>query len=98
MLLHTGFLSVAVASLVELGLWGVGFSSCSARTPVCKLSSCAELPCGMWDIPGPGFKPMSPVLQGRFLTTGPVGKPLLTVFLPERVWIPKLLMSLKNSS
>lgn len=57
----------------------------------------AELLCGMWDIPGLGFKPASPALQGRFLTTGPVGKPLLTVFPPERVWIPKLVASLRNS-
>ena len=75
----------------------MGFSTCGSRTPERKLSSCAESLCGKRDIPGPGFKPMSPALQGRFLTTGPVGKPLLTVFPPERVWIPKLVVSLKNS-
>ena len=31
---------------------------------------------GMWDLPGPGIKPMSPALAGRFLTTGPPGKSL----------------------
>ena len=31
-------------------------------------------PVAMWDPPGPGIKPASPVLQGRFLTTGPPGK------------------------
>ena len=31
---------------------------------------------GMWDLPQPGIKPLSPALQGRFLTTGPPGKPL----------------------
>ena len=36
----------------------------------------SQLLCGMWDIPGPGIKPLSPALQGRFLTTGPQGKPL----------------------
>ena len=30
----------------------------------------------MWDVPGPEIKPLSPVLQGGFLTTGPPGKPL----------------------
>ena len=34
----------------------------------------------MWDLPGPGIKPMFPALVGRFLTSGPPGKPL-TLFL-----------------
>ena len=29
----------------------------------------------MWDLPGPGLKPVSPELAGRFLTTAPPGKP-----------------------
>ena len=29
--------------------------------------------CGIL-VPGPGIKPMSPALQGGFLTTGPPGK------------------------
>ena len=29
----------------------------------------------MWDPPGPGIEPMSPTLQGRFLTSGPPEKP-----------------------
>ena len=29
----------------------------------------------MWDLPGPGIEPVSPAFQGRFLTTGPPGKP-----------------------
>ena len=29
----------------------------------------------MWDLPGPGLKPMSSALTGRFLTTVPPGKP-----------------------
>ena len=43
------------------------------------LSSCgtwAQLPYGMWDLPGPGVKPVFPALQGGFLTTRPPGKPL----------------------
>ena len=33
----------------------------------------------MWDLPGPGVEPVAPALQGRFLTTGPPGKPHYTV-------------------
>ena len=29
----------------------------------------------MWDLPGPGLKPVSPALAGRFLATVPPGKP-----------------------
>ena len=29
----------------------------------------------MWDLPGPGLKPVSPASAGRFLTTAPPGKP-----------------------
>ena len=34
----------------------------------------------MWDIPGPGIKPMSLALQDGFFTTGPAGKPLIGYF------------------
>ena len=30
----------------------------------------------MWDLPGPGLKPMSPALAGGFLTTAPPGSPV----------------------
>ena len=36
------------------------------------------MPCGMWDLPGPGTEPVSPALAGRFLTTGPPGKCIYT--------------------
>ena len=36
----------------------------------------------MWDLPGPGLEPVSRALAGRFLTTAPPGKSLITyVFL-----------------
>ena len=35
---------------------------------------------GMWDLPGPGFEPMSPALADGFLTTAPPGKPLECLF------------------
>ena len=34
-----------------------------------------ELPRGLWDLPGPGIKPVSLALAGRFLTSGPQGSP-----------------------
>ena len=43
-----------------------GLSSFGAR---------AQLLRSMWDLPGPGLEPMSPVLAGGFLTTVPRGKP-----------------------
>ena len=35
----------------------------------------------MWDIPGPGLKPVSPALAGGFLTTVPTREALLCMFL-----------------
>ena len=35
----------------------------------------AQLLRGMWDLPRPGLKPVSPALAGRFSTTAPPGKP-----------------------
>ena len=48
------------------------------RLQTLKLSSCgsqAQPLCGMWDLPRPGLKPVSPALAGRFSTTAPPGKP-----------------------
>ena len=41
----------------------------------CSCSTWAQLLCSMWDLPKPGIEPVSPALQGRFLTTGLPGKP-----------------------
>ena len=35
----------------------------------------------MWDLPGPGLKPVSPALADGLPTTAPPGKPRLWVFL-----------------
>ena len=43
-----------------------------------RLSNCgtwAQSLRGVWDLPRPGLKPMSPALAGRFSTTAPPGKP-----------------------
>ena len=50
------------------------------RLQTCRLSNCgswAQLLRGMWDLPRPGLKPVSPALAGRFSTTAPPGKPRL---------------------
>ena len=42
----------------------------------------------MWDLPGPGIKPVSPALADRFFTTVPPGKPFhpsLSVLIPTSV-------------
>ena len=47
-----------------------------------RLSGCGGwtwLSCSLWNLPGPGIEPMSPVLAGRFLTTGPPRKSSLVV-------------------
>ena len=79
---------IAVASLVpEHGLqacglqelWHTGLSSCVSRALERRLSSCgtrAQLLRSMWDLSGPGLKPVSPALAGGFLTTAPPGKSL----------------------
>ena len=64
--------------LQSTGSGCAGFSSCGSRALECRLSSCgarAQLLHGMWDLPGPGLKPVSPALAGGFLTTAPPGKP-----------------------
>ena len=48
------------------------------RLQTCRLSDCgsrAQLLRGMWDLPRPGLKPVSPALASRFSTTAPPGKP-----------------------
>ena len=51
---------VAACGLSSFGTWALErrLSSCGAQ---------ALLLCGMWDLPGPGLKPMSPALAGGIL-------------------------------
>ena len=49
------------------------FSYCTAWAP----GSVTFRSCGMWDLPGPGTKPVSSAWAGRFLTTGPPGNSLI---------------------
>ena len=56
------------------------------RLQTCRLSSCgsrAQLLRGMWDLPRPGLKPVSPALADRFSTTAPLGKPFTVIFDPN---------------
>ena len=63
----------------------MGFSSCGAGAISCSswalecagVSNCgarAQLLCGTWNLPGPGVKPVSPALAGKFLSTVPSEK------------------------
>ena len=55
-----------------------GCSGCDSWAPEHRLNSCgiwAWLVCCMWDLPGPGIKPVSLALAGRFFTIEPRGKP-----------------------
>ena len=55
----------AVASLTAEPRLECGLRSWGSRIPLFG---------GLWDLPRPGIKPMSPVSAGRFLSTGPAGK------------------------
>ena len=61
-----GPLTVAAALVAEHRLQTSRLSSCGTR---------ALLLHGMWDLPRPGLKPVSPALAGRLSTTAPPGKP-----------------------
>ena len=61
-----GPLTIAAFLVAEHRLQTRRLSNCGSR---------AYLLCGMWDIPRPGLKPVSPALAGRFSTTAPPGKP-----------------------
>ena len=78
-------LLVAVTSLaVEYGLSGLqasvvvahGLSSCDSQALEHRLfcGAQASLLHGMWDLPRPGYEPMSLALLGGLFTTEPLGK------------------------
>ena len=83
-------LSFCVRAFSSCGKWGPLFIAVHGpltivaslvaehRLQTHRLSSCgsrAQLLRGMWDLPRPGLKPVSPALAGRFPTTAPPGKP-----------------------
>ena len=78
-----GLLITVVSSVAEQSSRLEGFSSCSSQALERGLSSCgarAWLPLGMWNLPKSGIVPVSPALAGKFLSTVPPGKSLLSVF------------------
>ena len=78
-------------------LWSMG--SRRSAVSVHGLSSGGsrvELPHGMWNPPGPGIKPVSPALVGRFLTVGHLGSPRASYILPA--WDLKLSQSTRVGS
>ena len=48
----------------------------------------------MWDLPGPGIKPVFPLLAGGFLTTAPPGKPIYVPILFQILFPFRLLHNL----
>ena len=69
-----GYLLAEASLMVEHGFSGVQASVVVAR----GLGNCdalAQLLHGMWNLPRPGLKPVSPALAGRFFTTEPPRKP-----------------------
>ena len=63
---------------------GGGFSCCRARAlghvGLVVVAQGLKLPHGMWNLPGSGIEPMSPMLAGGVSTTGPPGKSFFVVF------------------
>ena len=81
-----GLLVVAASLVVGHRLWSLpasvvavcGLSSCASRALEHRINSCgtqASLLQGMWNLPRPGIKPMSPTVAGKFLTTKQQGSP-----------------------
>ena len=65
--------------------WLLLFQSIGSRHAVSVIAACRlSFPkaCGIL-VPCPGIEPVSPALQGRFLTTGPPGKSWVSL-LPEK--------------
>ena len=73
----SGLLTELVLLLWSRAPGHVGFSSCSSWALEQRLNSCgpqAQLLRSMWNPPGPGIKPVSPALAGRFISPEPLGK------------------------
>ena len=82
----TGFSLWWLLLLRSTGFRCTGVSSCGSQALERRLSSCgawAQLLRGMWDLPRPGFEPVSPALAGEFLTTVPPGKPWPLILISQ---------------
>ena len=65
---------VSVCGLSSFSSWDLEY-----RLYICVTQ--AQLPHGMWNLPGSGIEPVSPTLAGRFFITEPPGKPSLFTVL-----------------
>ena len=76
--------------LFIFGCTGSSLQHAGAFVAACgHLSSCgapALLPRGMWNLPRPVIEPMSPVLEGRFLTPDHKGSPCSCPFGNSPPW------------
>ena len=96
----SGFSLQGVFLLWNVGSRVSGFSNCSSWALDHRLSSCdswaleprlsncdawVQLPLGVWNLLGPGIKPVSLVLAGRFFATEPPGKPYIYLNLRSEV-------------
>ena len=73
-----GPLTIAAFLVAEHRLQTRRLSNCGSR---------AQLLLGMWDLPGPGLKPVSPALASGFLTTAPPGKPQSFILMRSSLWL-----------
>ena len=69
-----GPLTIAGSPVAEHRLQTRRLSNCGSRAQPLR---------GMWDLPRPGLKPVSPALAGRFSTTAPPGKPPYCILFLE---------------
>ena len=71
----------AISGVAHIGHdWSDLVAAVAAAVVVWGLSC----PSGMWDLPGPGVEPVSPALQGSFLTTGLPRKHSLSFHISKR--------------
>ena len=76
-----------------------GLGGCGSQAREHRLSSCgteAWLLGSMWDLPGRGVRPVSPVVAGRFFTTEPSEKPV-EIFLRMMISQLQALVYLRDS-
>ena len=88
---HMGFHScstwVQQLHCADLSAWalvvpGHRLSSCSSQALECGCRSCgtrAQLPHSMWNLPGPGIEPMSPLFAGRQILIHCTTREVLTI-------------------
>ena len=65
-----------VTDVQALVIVACGLSSCGWWALELRLSNCgtrAQLLCAIWNHPGPGMGPVSPALEGGFVSTVPPG-------------------------